>query len=149
MSLGIRANLFAGFGVVLALNLVIGYIGLRNTAELSSQFKTLYEDRMMSIVKLTAAQSGMYELQLGAASVNYTLSTPPQRAATVTQDQAWLKQIDESMRAFAATNLVLIGFAFSAYLTYRELHSIHAICDWCAASDPRSWSRPTRWTGKR
>src|ERR1700732_3329155 len=35
---------------------------------------------------------------------------------------------------FAATNLILIGFAFSAYLTYRELYSIHAICDWCAAS---------------
>ena len=59
MSLGIRANLFAGFGVVLALNLVIGYIGLRNTAELSSQFKTLYEDRMMSIVKLTAVTSAI------------------------------------------------------------------------------------------
>ena len=106
MSLGIRANLFAGFGVVLALNLVIGYIGLRNTAELSSQFKTLYEDRMMSIVKLTAIQGGMYELRLGAASVNYALASPQQRAATVAQDQLWLKQIDESMRAFAATNLV-------------------------------------------
>jgi methyl-accepting chemotaxis protein len=106
VSLGIRANLFAGFGVVLALNIVIGYIGLRNTAELSSQFKTLYEDRMMSVVKLTAVQGGMYELRMGAASLNYTLSTPQQRAATVAQDQQWLKQIDESMRAFAATNLV-------------------------------------------
>jgi uncharacterized membrane protein len=35
---------------------------------------------------------------------------------------------------FAATNLILIGFAFSAYLTYREIYSIQAICDWCAAS---------------
>jgi uncharacterized membrane protein len=26
------------------------------------------------------------------------------------------------------------GFAFSAYLTYRELFSIHAICEWCAIS---------------
>ena len=68
MSLGIRANLFAGFGVVLALNLVIGYIGLRNTAELSSQFKTLYDDRMMSVIKLTAVKGGMYELRMGAAS---------------------------------------------------------------------------------
>jgi uncharacterized membrane protein len=29
---------------------------------------------------------------------------------------------------------VLVGFAFSAYLTYRELFSIHAICEWCASS---------------
>jgi uncharacterized membrane protein len=30
--------------------------------------------------------------------------------------------------------LTLIGFGFSAYLTYRELFSIHAICEWCASS---------------
>lgn len=35
---------------------------------------------------------------------------------------------------FATTLLVLIGFAFSAYLTYREVYSIHAICEWCASS---------------
>jgi len=26
------------------------------------------------------------------------------------------------------------GFAFSVYLTYRELFSIHAICEWCVSS---------------
>jgi uncharacterized membrane protein len=30
--------------------------------------------------------------------------------------------------------LTLIGFLFSGYLTYRELFSIHAICEWCASS---------------
>jgi uncharacterized membrane protein len=35
---------------------------------------------------------------------------------------------------FAMTTLTLVGFAFSAYLTYRELYSIHAICEWCASS---------------
>jgi uncharacterized membrane protein len=30
--------------------------------------------------------------------------------------------------------LTLMGFGFSAYLTYRELFSIHAICEWCASS---------------
>jgi uncharacterized membrane protein len=30
--------------------------------------------------------------------------------------------------------LALSGFAFSAYLTYRELFSIHAICEWCVSS---------------
>ena len=28
----------------------------------------------------------------------------------------------------------LAGFGFSAYLTYRELFSIHAVCEWCATS---------------
>jgi uncharacterized membrane protein len=35
---------------------------------------------------------------------------------------------------FATMALALVGFAFSAYLTYRELYSIHAICDWCVSS---------------
>lgn len=34
----------------------------------------------------------------------------------------------------AAHMLTLIGFGFSAYLTYRELFAIHAICSWCVSS---------------
>jgi uncharacterized membrane protein len=34
----------------------------------------------------------------------------------------------------ATLGMTLIGFGFSAYLTYRELFSIHAICEWCASS---------------
>jgi len=34
----------------------------------------------------------------------------------------------------ATLGLTLIGFGFSAYLTYRELFSIHAVCEWCASS---------------
>jgi uncharacterized membrane protein len=35
---------------------------------------------------------------------------------------------------FATTAFTVIGFGFSAYLSYRELFSIHAICEWCASS---------------
>ncbi len=34
----------------------------------------------------------------------------------------------------ATIALTLPGFGFSAYLTYRELFSIHAICEWCVSS---------------
>jgi uncharacterized membrane protein len=34
----------------------------------------------------------------------------------------------------ATMAFTLIGFGFSAYLTYRELFSIHAICEWCVSS---------------
>jgi uncharacterized membrane protein len=30
--------------------------------------------------------------------------------------------------------VALTGFGFSAYLTYRELFSINAICEWCVSS---------------
>src|SRR5271154_5248799 len=34
----------------------------------------------------------------------------------------------------ATVVFTVVGFGFSAYLTYRELFSIHAICEWCASS---------------
>lgn len=39
----------------------------------------------------------------------------------------------EEMR-LAVLGLTMVGFGFSAYLTYRELFSIHAICEECATS---------------
>lgn len=35
---------------------------------------------------------------------------------------------------FATTAFTVVGFGFSAYLTGRELFSIHAICQWCVSS---------------
>jgi uncharacterized membrane protein len=35
---------------------------------------------------------------------------------------------------FAGFGLALVGFGFSAYLTYLELNVINAICQWCVAS---------------
>jgi uncharacterized membrane protein len=39
----------------------------------------------------------------------------------------------EAARAAAAL-LALVGAGFSLYLTYREVFTIHAICQWCVAS---------------
>jgi uncharacterized membrane protein len=39
----------------------------------------------------------------------------------------------ESARMVAALT-ALVGFGFSAYLTYRELFTIDAICQWCVGS---------------
>ena len=41
---------------------------------------------------------------------------------------------DREETRLAILGLTLIGFGFSAYLTYRELFSIHAVCEWCASS---------------
>ncbi len=35
---------------------------------------------------------------------------------------------------FATAAFTVVGFGFSAYLTGRELFSIHAICQWCVSS---------------
>lgn len=41
---------------------------------------------------------------------------------------------DREETRIATLGLTVIGVGFSAYLTYRELFSIHAVCEWCASS---------------
>jgi uncharacterized membrane protein len=41
---------------------------------------------------------------------------------------------DREEARLATLAVTLIGFGFSGYLTYRELFSIHAICEWCVSS---------------
>ena len=41
---------------------------------------------------------------------------------------------DREETRLATLGLTLIGVGFSGYLTYRELFSIHAICEWCVSS---------------
>lgn len=41
---------------------------------------------------------------------------------------------DREETRLATLGLALIGVGFSGYLTYRELFSIHAICEWCVSS---------------
>jgi uncharacterized membrane protein len=41
---------------------------------------------------------------------------------------------DREESRLATLGLTLIGFGFSGYLTYRELFSIHAVCEECATS---------------
>jgi uncharacterized membrane protein len=35
---------------------------------------------------------------------------------------------------FATVAFTFVGFGFSAYLTYREIFSIHHLCEWCLSS---------------
>ncbi len=44
-----------------------------------------------------------------------------------------LSPVSETTR-FVLVLLTVGGWGFSAYLTYRELFSIHAICPWCVSS---------------
>jgi uncharacterized membrane protein len=42
--------------------------------------------------------------------------------------------LDGENGRLAAAYVALVGFGFSAYLTYREVFTIDAICQWCVAS---------------
>jgi uncharacterized membrane protein len=42
--------------------------------------------------------------------------------------------LDGAATRLAAAGTTMVGFGFSAYLTYLELFKIHAICQWCVGS---------------
>ena len=41
---------------------------------------------------------------------------------------------DTELSRISALALTLFGFGFSAYLTYREVFTLKAICEWCVSS---------------
>jgi uncharacterized membrane protein len=45
-----------------------------------------------------------------------------------------LVALDRSATRLAVAGATIVGFGFSAYLTYLELFQIHAICQWCVGS---------------
>jgi methyl-accepting chemotaxis protein len=102
MSLGIRVQLFWGFGFVLVLLLAIGFIGLKNTTQFAAESKSLYDNRVVSVVRLSAVDQAVYELRLGAAGATYPGTTLERRAAIKAQDAVWLQKVDDNMNAFEA-----------------------------------------------
>lgn len=44
------------------------------------------------------------------------------------------ERVDGELGRALGFGIALIGFAFSMYLTYREIFTIHAICEWCVGS---------------
>ena len=104
VKVGIQAKLFGGFGAVLLLLAIVGYIGWNNTVTFSSSFKSMYVDRLQPVVQLGAAAQGLYELR--AAGLQYGAVDALGRAKLKAADDKWLKQIDDRMKAYAATLLV-------------------------------------------
>jgi methyl-accepting chemotaxis protein len=105
VSFGIRAKLFGGYSLVLALVLVIGFIGLHNTTSFAAQFESLYNDDLVGVVHLTSVQQSLYELRIGAAGAAYAAATPDKQAEIKATDAKWLEQLDQNMAAFESTSL--------------------------------------------
>src|SRR4051794_6094118 len=104
MRLGIRAKLFAGFGAILMLLAVTGAIGYRNTTTFNGDFLSLYNDRVVPLVQLSKMKQGLSELRLGAAV--YASVNGERRAKIKSEQDTFVKQIDDQIKAYCATFLV-------------------------------------------
>jgi methyl-accepting chemotaxis protein len=103
MKLGIRTKLLGSFGIVLALLLAVGILGFRNTTQFASDFGTLYSDQLVTSSELADAQEGLSRLAFGTLS--YATSDAAGRAQIKTGEAAFLKTVDDNMKAYAATDM--------------------------------------------
>jgi chemoreceptor-like protein with four helix bundle sensory module len=83
MTFGITRKLFAGFGVVLVLLLIVGLTGRMYTGSLAAEFEELYADNVRAAVQLNNAERGLWELRF--ALPNYFL------ADVATREVGWGK----------------------------------------------------------
>src|SRR5690349_11472297 len=104
MRLGLRAKLFGGFAAVLALLVVVAFIGYKNTTEFAADMTSLHDDRLVPLVQLDAAKTALFYLRVGY--LTYGPADTAARAKTRSDDATYLKDVDDNIKAYAATYLV-------------------------------------------
>ena len=90
----------------------VHYAGLHPICEISHGCETVQTSRYSRLAGAPGALIGLISYIL----VFVSLRLPGERAL------------------LAGYSLTLVAFAFSVYLTYREIFTIHAICSWCVSS---------------
>jgi uncharacterized membrane protein len=111
LRLAIAVLALAGIGIAAYLTYV-HYAGLKPLCLSSGGCETVQSSRYAKLAGIPVATIGLagYVLILGSV---------------------WLRG---EAGKLGGAGLALVGFGFSAYLTYRELFTIKAICQWCVAS---------------
>jgi uncharacterized membrane protein len=111
LRLAIAVVALVGIGIATYLTYV-HYAGLKPLCLSSGGCETVQSSRYAKLAGIPVATIGLagYVLILGSV---------------------WLRG---EVGKLIGAGLALVGFGFSAYLTYRELFTIKAICQWCVAS---------------
>ncbi len=142
--LGIRAKLLISFGAVQVLLLVVGGVGLRNTAQFRSDFRSLYDDRLVPAMEVASAEQALYELRQSA--LLYKEADAAQRAHIRADEARWRKQIDDNLTDFASGDLYEEEWAalddwnqaYTAYLKARQ-----ATMDLYDKGKDQEWTDPS------
>src|SRR5262245_32549953 len=98
-SLGIRARLFGGFGAVLVLLTIVGWIGYTNTTQFAASFRQLYDERLVPVTELDAVKGGLFDLRVGYLA--YGAANAAERAQLRADDATTLQRVDASLTTVA------------------------------------------------
>ncbi len=99
---GIRAKLWAGFGILIVLMATVGFVGLQNTVELADETESLYANQLQGTVALANSESALWKLRYGFPQF---IVQPEKRSEILKEEPELYKIIDENLRNYAAGQL--------------------------------------------
>lgn len=98
--LKIKTRLGVGFGILLALTALMGWIGWQSSATVTRQYDLLFHRNVLASVMLFEAERALWELRLGVA--NYVLFDDAGRAAIHAEESNWFKQLQSNLDDYRA-----------------------------------------------
>jgi methyl-accepting chemotaxis protein len=104
MMRGIRKKLLAGFGVIVLLLGIFGFVSWLNTRDLSTEFDSLYKDHLQAAVNLANAESALWQLRYGFPQ--YLVLGPEERAKIVADESKWYKVVNDNIRDYSEGNRI-------------------------------------------
>jgi methyl-accepting chemotaxis protein len=101
---GIRAKLWAGFGILILLMSWVGFIGWQNTVELAKEAESLYANQLQGTVALAKSESTLWKLRYGFPQF---IVQPEKRSEILSQEPELYKVVDENLQKYATGELTL------------------------------------------
>jgi methyl-accepting chemotaxis protein len=100
----IRGKLLAGFGAVLSLMAVVGFMGWRYTQHMQEEYEHLYNNNLQASVHLATAQDALWQLRYGFPQF-MVLTKEEDRKKIVDNEPKLYQVIDDAFAAYGRTAL--------------------------------------------
>jgi methyl-accepting chemotaxis protein len=102
MRFGIRGRLALGFGVVVGLLTLVGFVGWRNSVALSDEFRGFNADNLNAAVQLATAEGALWQLRYGFPQ--FMVLAGDARAKIVADEPKWYEVIEKNIESYGAGN---------------------------------------------
>ena len=122
-SASLRKRLWIGFGAVMLLMSLAGFVSWNYTTKFLGDFKNLYENNLQAAVSLAHAETAMWQLRYGFAQ--FTVLGLEDRKKIMEDEPRWYKEIEEAIAAYAkgsrtAEEVEVLKEWTAAYAKYKE-----------------------------
>ncbi len=98
--MGIRGELLAALGAVLAVLMAVSLVGRQATTSLTAEFDNLYRNQLQGAVALADAQDGLWRLRYGFPQ--FLVLGPEDRRKIVDDEPKWYQQVETNVAQYKA-----------------------------------------------